>query len=68
MGEEQLLTLGETALRLGVLPWCLDRLCTRGAIPFRRAGRMRLVRVADLDAVRTAAEKAGYVRDLAATK
>lgn len=63
--SEQLLTLGEVSLRIGrgLLPWHMDRLCSRAAVPFQRAGRMRLIRAGDLDAVREAARTAGYLRE-----
>lgn len=63
MDAGELLTLGLVAVRIGngLMPHHVQRLCTRGAVPFQRAGRLRLIRAADLPAVRRAAEKAGYV-------
>jgi hypothetical protein len=65
MTDNELLTLGQVALRLGcgLLPWHLDRLCSRELVPYRRAGRLRLIREPDLGAVLTAARAAGYVRE-----
>ncbi len=64
MQSDALLTLGQTALAIGggLLPWHLDRLCARDAVPYQRAGRLRLIRKGDLDAVRAAAREAGYLR------
>jgi hypothetical protein len=62
--QSELLTLGLAAVRIGggVQHHHLDRLAQRGAIPFRRAGRLRLVEAHDLEVVREACERAGYFR------
>jgi hypothetical protein len=59
--QEQL-TLGLAAVRIGcgVQVHHLARLANQGLIPFTRAGRIRLVRVDDLPAIRAACERAGY--------
>ena len=58
------LTLGLAAVRIGdgVQLHHLDRLARRGAIPHTRAGRIRLVAVADLPLIRAACVQAGYIR------
>ena len=56
------LTFGLAAVKLGggVQHHHLDRLALRGAIPYRRAGRIRLISLSDLEAVRAVCAKAGY--------
>lgn len=58
------LTLGLTAVKIGggVQHHHLDRLAHQGAIPFIRAGRLRLVAVADLGTIRDVCANAGYFR------
>lgn len=62
---KEMLTLGIAATRIGggVQVHHLARLCERGLIPFIRAGRIRLVRVDDLDHIRAVCEGIGYFRD-----
>lgn len=57
------LTLGLAAVRIGggVQHHHLDRLARRGLIPHTLAGRLRLVAMSDLDTIRTACERAGYL-------
>jgi hypothetical protein len=64
MQEQEQLTLGLAAVRVGggVQFHHLDRLARRGLIPHTKAGRIRLVRVDDLPAIRAACERAGYLR------
>lgn len=59
------LTLGLAAVRIGggVQHHHLHRLCQRGLIAHTRVGRLHLVRVADLDEIRAACQRAGYFRD-----
>ena len=58
------LTLGLAAVRIGggVQHHHLDRLARRGLIPHTRAGRLRLVAVSDLDEVRFACQRQGYLK------
>ena len=57
-------TIGLAAVQIGggVQHHHLDRLAHRGAIPFIRTGRLRLVAVADLNDIRVVCERAGYFR------
>jgi hypothetical protein len=56
------LTLGVAATRIGggVQHHHLYRLARKGKIPFVRAGRVRLVAVADLPRIRAVCEQLGY--------
>jgi hypothetical protein len=61
--SNRMLSLGIAATHIGggVQHHHLDRLARKGAIPFTRAGRLRLVLVTDLEVIRRACEKAGYL-------
>ncbi len=63
MANGEQLTLGIAATKIGggVQHHHLVNLAKRDAIPYTRAGRIRLVRVADLDIIRAACERAGYL-------
>ena len=58
------LTLGVAAVRIGggIQHHHLDRLARRGKIPHTLAGRFRLVALCDLDIIRAACERAGYLK------
>jgi|GEM_PF-6588745 len=62
--QDNHLTLGLAAIRIGggVQVHHLQRLARRNQIPYSRAGRVRLVRVADLPVIREACARAGYFR------
>jgi hypothetical protein len=62
MGDDtEKLMLGLAAVSIGGgVQHHLDRLARRGLIPHTRAGRFRLVSVADLDAIREVCVRAGY--------
>lgn len=61
-GGNELKTLGAVAVLLGVGHWSLDRLARRQQIPVVRAGRLRLIRSADVEKVREACVAAGYLK------
>lgn len=65
-GDTQVM-LTDMGKRIGVEHWQLDRLCTRGVIPFERIGRYRVVRLRDADVIRAACRAAGYLREELAT-
>jgi hypothetical protein len=57
-----LLSTGQAAREIGVQHWQLVRLYVRKLVPEpARFGRYRAVRPADLDKLREAAKKAGYL-------
>lgn len=56
------LTLGLAALRIPCQVHHLQRLARRNLIPHTKSGRLHLVAVADLPAIRGACVKAGYVQ------
>jgi hypothetical protein len=64
MAESDVLTLTDAAFRIGGrITWRqLTRLARRGAIPVKTLGHIRVVRAADLDAIRAACIAAGYYR------
>lgn len=53
-------TFGDAAQRIGALHHHLDRLAKKNAFPYTWAGKVRLIRLADLPLVRKALEEAGY--------
>jgi hypothetical protein len=57
-------TTGRASLLIGggLLPHHIDRLCRNKRIPFERIGRLRLILISDLPAVREAAVSAGYIQ------
>lgn len=64
MDQRTQLTLGLAAVQIGggVQHHHLDRLARRKLIPHTLAGRLRLIAVADLDTIRAACERAGYLK------
>lgn len=62
--ETEVLTLGLAAVRVGggVQHHHLARLARSGRIPHFAAGRLRLVRVSDLEAIRETCERCGYFK------
>ena len=62
-GPQELLTLGLAAVRLGagVQHHHLHRLARRGLIPHIFAGRLRLIKVEDLDTIREVCRARGYL-------
>jgi hypothetical protein len=56
------LPLGQAALQLGVAWHHLHRLAKRKLIPFEQCGHIRMVRAEDLDTIRQACARAGYIR------
>ena len=60
---DEFLTFGPAATRLRLQYHHLHRLAARKLIPFRCAGHLKLVAVADLEVIRAAARVAGYLRD-----
>ena len=67
MKNDELVLLGEMADLAGggVKIWMLDRLASKGAIPFTKVGRFRACRVADVEKIREACAKAGYYKPAA---
>lgn len=67
--ESDRLTTGLAAVRIGggLMPHHVDRLCRRGLVPHETCGKLRLILIADLPAVRAAAVEAGYLRADGAT-
>jgi hypothetical protein len=59
----QFLTLGEMALRVGILSHNLRHLAAQDRVPHVRGGRYYLFDPADLDAIRDVVRAAGYLRD-----
>ena len=56
-------TLGEIARETGATPWQVRRLYERGLLPpAERIGLYRVVRAADLPAIRSALIEAGYLK------
>jgi hypothetical protein len=56
------LTLGQAAAALGLRDWQLARIFRRRLVPEpARLGRMRMIAVSDLPALRRVAEKVGYL-------
>jgi DNA-binding transcriptional MerR regulator len=56
------LTIGEAALRLGVRPWQVRRVYTRGLMPpAARVGAYRVIPEQDLPKVERALRQAGYL-------
>lgn len=57
-------TIGVGATKVGPpIQWFhIDRLCRRGLIPYTRAGRIRLIALSDLELIREACRKAGYLK------
>jgi DNA-binding transcriptional MerR regulator len=62
MSISTVITIGETATRLGVQAWHVRRLFERGLLPpAQRVGAYRVVAVADLPKIETALRNAGYL-------
>jgi hypothetical protein len=60
--EVEVMMTGTAARQIGIEHWQLVRLYTRGLVEEpHRFGRFRVVRVADLDKLRAAAVRAGYL-------
>jgi hypothetical protein len=63
MGTDELLTTGDAAQALGCREWQVSRLFERGLLPEpRRVGGKRVLTRADLDGIRVALIRAGYLR------
>lgn len=60
--ETELTTFGPCAVALGVQPHHIERLAERDQIPYRRAGRVRVVNVSDYPVIRAALVRAGYLK------
>lgn len=64
MGELQQTTLGLAAIQIGggVQVHHLSKLARLNAIPHTKAGRIRLVKLTDLEAIRRVCQERGYYR------
>ncbi len=62
MDIENYLTTGRVAQRLSALGDQIRNLCKRGEIPFKTANGIRLIHINDLDKVRAACVKRGYIK------
>jgi hypothetical protein len=63
--QADMITLGLAAVEIGggLQHHHVSRLCQRGRVPHQRAGRLRLIRRADLEKLRAAAIAAGYITE-----
>jgi hypothetical protein len=63
--EVELLSTGQAAREIGIEGWQLVRMYVRGLVEEpHRFGRYRAVRRADLDKLRAAAVRAGYLQQV----
>lgn len=61
--SNDLLTTAQAANRLGVAPWRLRRLLDSGMVKApRRLGQNRIIEESELEELREACRKAGYIR------
>ncbi len=58
---DQTLTIGPAAIALGVLEAQLRRMCNRAEIPFQIVFGRRVFDVSDLDTIRAACVRRGYL-------
>ncbi|QJW98183.1 MerR family transcriptional regulator [Frigoriglobus tundricola] len=58
---QKFFTPGPLAVKLGVQPHHITNLCKRKLIPFALAGNQRLIAAEDVELVRAALVKAGYL-------